>query len=232
MTRTPQILSAALAGGLALGTVGTAGASPVILGQQGGNVFEDANNNNAWQVGQNVTYRNADGNGFTTEDLNAGLFRLTADGVDIDAYCVDLFNTISVSADYHREDFLFIGQTRERIDALASNANVTNARTASAFQLALWEIVTDDALDLTAGDFVVNSNNSNARGVAARWLADITDGDWKPTDLEFTFLQSTQSQDLVAFGIGGPTPVPLPAAGWMLIAGIGALFAAKRRAAA
>jgi hypothetical protein len=28
---------------------------------------------------------------------------------------------------------------------------------------------------------------------------------------------------------GGPTPVPLPAAGWMMIAGLGAIFAAGRR---
>jgi hypothetical protein len=30
-------------------------------------------------------------------------------------------------------------------------------------------------------------------------------------------------------GDGGPAVVPLPAAGWLLIAGLGGLFAAKRR---
>lgn len=233
MTRTTRILSIALAGGLALGTVGTAAASTVTLAQQGGTVFQDANGNNAWQVGQNVTYRNEDGNGFTTQNLNAGVFRLTADGEDFLAYCVDLFNAINVSADYHRDDFLFTGQTRDRIDALASNATVTNSRTASAFQLALWEIVTDEDLNLAIGDFVVNNrNNNNPVTDATAWLTNITNGTWTATGVEFTFLQSDDSQNLVAFGLGGPTPIPLPAAGWMLIAGMGALFAAKRRAAA
>lgn len=208
----------------------TAGnAATVQVAQQGGTIFEDVNGANAWQVSQTIA-------GTVSGTFNAGLFRLKTtgpDGVDFDAFCVDLFNTISMPATYHKDDFLFSGQVRQRLNALVANGLplVVDSATASAFQLSLWEVITDTTLDLTAGDFRVTTNNSNARTLAAGWLDNITGADpvWKPGNVAFTFLQSDTNQDLLAIGLGGPTPVPLPAAGWMLLAGIGALAAAKRR---
>ena len=239
MSKTFPIRMLAAAAILGLGTAMTAEAATVTVGQQGNNVFRDSSNANAWQVGQSVTFRNEADTGFVNGNFGAGLFRLTADSTtDFLAFCVDLFDTLDLTppAAYHRDDFLYAGVTRQRIDALASNALslVTNSRTASAFQLALWEIITDSTLDLATGDFVSNAGNAaanNARSDAAVWLKNITHGLWAPTGYTFTFLKSDTNQDVVAFGLGGPTPVPLPAAGWLLLAGMGALVAAKRRSA-
>ena len=246
MTKTFSIKTLAATAIVCVGAATAADAATIIVSQQGGNVFQDSNNQNAWQVGQNVTYRNEADTGFETDTFGAGLFRLTADAtIDFWAFCVDLFDSLDLDppAAFHRDDFLFAGTTRQRIDALASNALglVTNSRTASAFQLSLWEIITDATLNLGEGNFVSNVANTdddtfntranNARSDAAQWLKNITDGVWTAKGTEFTFLQSDTNQDLLAFGLGAPTPVPLPAAGWMLLAGIGALVAAKRRSA-
>lgn len=213
-----------------------ANAATVNVAQQNtmpnGTIFQDAAGNNAWQVSQTIA-------GSVGGTFNTGLFRLKTtgpDGVDFDAFCVDLFNTISMPATYMQDDFLFSGQTRQRINALVTNALplVNNSASASAFQLALWEVITDDTLDLFDGNFRVTTNNSGARATAADWLTDITNGTWAPdNNTVFSFLKNETNQDLLVIGLGGPTPapVPLPAAGWLLLAGIGALAAAKRRAA-
>jgi hypothetical protein len=48
-------------------------------------------------------------------------------------------------------------------------------------------------------------------------------------DLKFTTANEKGLSNWIAFGSGEMTPVPLPAAGWMLLAGIGGLAALRRR---
>jgi hypothetical protein len=214
----------------AIATAMPAAASTVMVSQQGGNAFVDAGGQNGWSQTTNTNFGN----------FGAGLFRLKADDgsgpINFLAFCVDLVQNLNLPGTYERKDDLFTGTVRQNIDALLSNAFlstptlVVNAQTAAAFQIALWEIISDTTFDLAAGNFRM-SNNPSGRGLAVTWLANITNGTWKPTGATFTFLHSGTLQDVLAIGIGGPTPVPLPAGLWLMGAGVAGLIAMRRRAA-
>lgn len=76
---------------------------------------------------------------------------------------------------------------------------------AAAFQLALWEIVSDGhALDLSTGNFKATSSFSGAKAVAANWLTGLSD--WYGAEdtgytsqwYDFTTLTAGNSQDQLA----------------------------------
>lgn len=112
--------------------------------------------------------------------------------------------------------------------------DLTNATQSAGFQLALWEIVNE-----TAGSpYALGSGNFSAAGSAAAasyadsLLAGLSGA--VTQHYRLTFLQSTDpraadghySQNLVTV-----SPVPLPAAGLMLMAGLGGLGLMRRRRA-
>jgi hypothetical protein len=112
-----------------------------------------------------------------------------------------------------------------------------NANSAG-FQLALWDLVNDTDRNVTTGDFKVTSSNTAsdaAEDVANDLLGKIL-GWTQPNRVRLTFLESQDhlpapngdgvrdSQNLVAFA-----PVPVPAAGALLLAALAGLGLARRR---
>lgn len=222
-------LAAAIVCG-AIASAMPAAALTVTVSQQGSNAFVDAAGQNGWQQTVNTNFGN----------FGAGVFRLRADEgsgpVNFLAFCVDLVQNLNLPGTYERKDDLFTGPVRQNIDALLSNAFlstpslVTNSQSAAAFQIALWEIISDTTYDLSTGNFRM-TNNPSGRALANTWLANVANGTWMPTGATFTFLHSDKLQDVLAIGIGGPTPVPLPATLWLMGAGVAGLAAMRRRTA-
>ncbi|ARE39568.1 hypothetical protein RGUI_1427 [Rhodovulum sp. P5] len=142
------------------------------------------------------------------------------------AYCVDLANTISgnTSYTYEYDATLFTSDVVDNLDRLFTQhyADVVDSVTSAALQVLVWEMVYDTgALDLSSGAFVLNSGGAVAT-TASAWLSSLTNDSG---DYNLVFLESdTDSQDLVTID-----PVPVPAAGLLMLAGLGAFGAVAGR---
>jgi hypothetical protein len=113
-------------------------------------------------------------------------------------------------------------------------AALTSSTASAGFQVALWNAVydTDWSVSNNAGAFFQSDTASGVQAEAnAVLLAAENYSGRKKWNL--TFFESTQtnprSQNLVT---AAPAPVPLPAAGLMLITALGGLFVGRRRKAA
>ncbi|MGB3147376.1 MAG: VPLPA-CTERM sorting domain-containing protein [Paracoccaceae bacterium] len=120
--------------------------------------------------------------------------------------------------------------SQARLQALVDNAltMVRKGIQAKAFQLSVQEIVGDGAsvLDLTSGNFVAGRTNKKVRRLSDQWLAAIANGPWAPV------FPSTPSGGTTGTRVGGgtqnPSPVPVPAAGFLMVAGLAGLGALRR----
>lgn len=180
----------------------------------------------------------------------AGAFTMTntADAFDqFLAFCLDITSAIVNPGYYKETDTPFAGQdisgriadlqrlfdtgyqiVLDAIDGMASNKNVL----AAAFQVSAWEILYESGpYAAGSGDFAISGNASVIKE-ANRFLKSLGDeasGSW-----DLTFLQKTdkhgnpaaKGQNLVT---AAPSPIPLPAAGWLLLGGLVALGTAARR---
>ncbi|MEM6310991.1 MAG: VPLPA-CTERM sorting domain-containing protein [Pseudomonadota bacterium] len=167
--------------------------------------------------------------------VRAGGFHMTDNGVigDFIAFCVDLSQYLGNSVTYTMGSTLFANGVQSDIARLYSVAGdqVGDKLGSAAFQVALWEIVTDynasSVYDLDSGDFLTPQNgtgteyNSNVETLAEAFLTDLSNGD--PSEFRLTFFQSDTNQDLVT-----ASPVPLPASALFLGGGL-AVFAGLRR---
>ncbi len=116
------------------------------------------------------------------------------------------------------------GLSQHQQDSLARlwhgyRAAATTIDTSAAFQLAVWEIVHDDGLDVTAGAFTVNSWG-DPRDTAQSWLTAIANDASPAPALEFIVLHSPTVQDQILL-------VPTPASA--LLMGAATLLRAGRR---
>jgi hypothetical protein len=214
------ILSAALAASFSCSAA--FGATVTVDEQVAGNPF---GNGNLFQLVR-VDYVGSTG----PFNVNAGLFQLTGDGGfgDFASFCVELEQNLNLPADYEVPGNLAgtaaDGSVADLKRLFASSLDmVETAADAAGFQLAIWEVVYDDlaGADLTTGDFNVVSASVDALAAATSFLAAAA-ATPVGTNYDMTFLTSDDRQDLIV------APVPLPAAGLMLLGGLGG-FAAMRR---
>lgn len=206
--------------------VAPAGAATVNVTMQGKNAFQDANGQNAWY--QTASYSL---NGIN-RTAAAGLFRLSATGAngkvqDFLAFCLEPLETLTLPRD-HSVGSNLSAPILDRLGALMGNgfSLVTGATSAAAFQIAAWEIANEGngTLDLSRGAFRVTSATSAARNLAQTWLNGITSGQWTSSGA-VTILSAPGTQDLLT----DIAPVPVPAAGVLLLGGLAGLGALGRR---
>lgn len=117
---------------------------------------------------------------------------------------------------------------------------VNSAVTAAAFQVAVWEITHDKADGaLSLSSFGAGSNgfkvargsgaSASAYDQAQRWLNTIKTG--YTGFRQMTYLHNARYQDLITDVPlpATPQPIPVPAAGFLLVGGLGTLAALRRR---
>lgn len=164
------------------------------------------------------------------------------------AWCLDIDNPIRLNRDYDyvttaspfSNSFLAVGavdRVQSVFDANYSSVDTSNAVSAAAFQLALWDAAYDSGFDLTAGDFKAEGSGSDKVAInaaAAGYLSAASSylGDelWDLTFLEST--SSPQSQNLVTATLIPPPvipPVPVPASVVLMIGALGGLGGLRMR---
>ncbi|MCY4335654.1 MAG: VPLPA-CTERM sorting domain-containing protein [Litoreibacter sp.] len=200
--------------------------------QNSSNVFADANGANKWYVAMSFDVGNQSFN-----NVGAGAFRVTTEDEngflqDLLAFCLQPLEVLTLPKE-HKIENPFIGATSDAVQALAANAwdLVTDAKSAGAFQMAVWEITTEtNAYDIQSGTFKITSNGAGSNGaetLAQSWLDNITNGVWSAGSDDFMILTADGTQDLLTNTLA---PIPLPASGLLLLGGLaGAGAMAKRR---
>ena len=223
--KTFKILVAALA----LGTVtalSPASAATINVTKQGTNAFVDASGSNGWYQSTSYTL-----NG-TGRSAAAGMFRLTGTSTngavqDFLAFCLEPLETLTLPKD-HTVGTTLGSSVLDRLGALMSNAFtlVTGSQSAAAFQMAAWEIANESngSLDLAQGGFRITSAGTGTQSLAQSWLNLIGSGQWTSGG-NVTILSASGTQDLLT----NIAPVPVPAAGVMLLGGLAGLGALRRR---
>lgn len=218
-----MVLSVAMAAGVA----GAAQSATVQVTTQGGNAFLDSSNQNGWYQTASYTL-----NGIA-RTAAAGLFRLkeTTAGGTVTKFvgvCLEPLEWLTLPKAYDESSPLAY-LTKSRLGALVDNAMslVKNSQTAAAFQLAAWEIANEGKgqLDLNGGAFKLSAAQANTKALAQSWLDAISNGDWK-LNSQVMILSAPGTQDLVTDL--PPAPVPVPAAGLLLLGGLGSIAAARR----
>ncbi|MGL4279926.1 MAG: VPLPA-CTERM sorting domain-containing protein [Albidovulum sp.] len=221
-----KIILATLAIGAATAMT-PASAATVNVTKQGSNAFVDANGQNGWW--QSVSYNL---NGTTRSGVGAGLFRLKATDAngkvqDFLAFCLEPLAWLTLPKD-HTVGSTLSAPILDRLGALMSNAFslVTGASSAAAFQMAAWEIANESGTGLVLGNGAFKMTNANAtsQNLAQSWLNSIASGSWTSSG-RVTILSAPGTQDLLT----NIAPVPVPAAGVMLLGGLAGLGALRRR---
>ena len=120
-------------------------------------------------------------------------------------------------------------------DANFATLDASDGYEAAGFQLALWDALYDDDWAAGSGTFAATADSGGSiLGLADDYLGNAANymANNGPRLFNMTFWESTpgvngiKHQNLVSVA-----PVPLPAAGWLMIAGVGGLAALRRRKA-
>ena len=166
------------------------------------------------------------------------------------AFCIDLLTNLSSPANYDIGVTSLSGDQQVRVGSFfGANYNQTfvndvlggDVVQGAAFQLGLWETVYDDNYDLTSGDFTGSAvGNNAAQNTAINSLASSFVAAANPLNGAslgiVTYFQANpadSTQDLATGGdLSGVVPIPVPAAGVLLLAALGGLGIAGRRKSA
>lgn len=212
-------------------------AATVDVSAQHSSVFGDASGADKWYVG--VSYTNGTEK---RENVGAGVFRLNAafEGAEKSAFlafCLSPFEWLRLPLQYTVGtdlNAMVVGRLATLVNV--AWAKIADRDTAAAFQLAVWEIVSesgDNSLSIADGLFRVTAINSNTAGKYAQsWLDDVQSGNFKAALDQITIFSADKTQDLLTGGLP-PAPVPLPGAiGLLLMALLALGGAAKARVCA
>lgn len=195
----------------------------------------------------NSALKNTDETYGRTATASAGMFRLTATGADrakrdFLAFCLSPFTRLDLSVkSYVYDSKLFPKAVVKNLSALANGAwkdMQMHGTAAGAFQLAVWEIIseTQKPFSLSDGNFHVvlppsiaqaNIKVVNAQEIANKWLMQLGSGSFRSDPKSIEMLSADATQDLLTNDL--PAPVPLPGSLGFLAVGLAAL-AAKSRA--
>lgn len=192
--------------------------------------YYDADGQNGWVENVVINWEKGTFNTF------AGMFRLTADVAgtkqNILAWCTELDTRLNLPRVYSYGADMS-SSVRKNLDTLFANAKtlVTNKTTAAAYQLSVWEMLYDTDYSLDTGAFTAAATkNAGVAALANTWLSNIANSVWAyDADNRATYLKAGGSQDVQT---DLPAPVPVPAAGLMLMGGLAGLGALRRRSAA
>jgi len=167
--------------------------------------------------------------------VSAGAFALNADSLgDFAAWCLDLATTMTPGKNYTVTDSPFsgnslsekvIGNIQKLFNTAYAALDLNENAESAGFQLALWELVyeTGNKFDVSKGKFKASGDTAAVN--FANGLLKGLDGD-ATQNYEMTFLQSKHSQNLVTANVA---PIPLPAAGFLMLGALGGLGLAARK---
>lgn len=163
-----------------------------------------------------------------------GGFAVTgSDGIGaITAFCVDLMQYLILPTRYTTSDApatfptTRVSMLERLFETGYKGLDLTDNAKSAGFQLAVWEIAFESgsSYDINSGNF--KSNWSSSGNEAAAFAQTLLNGLSGPITQNYalSFYLSDSRQDLVSV-----SAVPVPAAGWLMIAGLGGLAALRRR---
>jgi len=168
------------------------------------------------------------------------------------AWCFDLVHSVRLGAEYdykltsnpYSNSFLADGavlRVSQLVNANYDTLDPFDKVEAAGFQLAVWEAAYDDDFDLGNGDFKAKGVGSDRKDIDAQAKTFLDNGaaftgadTWKVLFLESE--ETKVSQNLLTAtrlsgnnGGGTMSPIPLPAAGFLMLAGLGGLGLLRRR---
>lgn len=180
-----------------------------------------------------------------TQNYYVGNYNLQiqAPAASFQGYCVDPFQYASSSYLAYQKSTLssFLAGSAQKLADVTSLFNhayagtIGNATKAAGFQLALWEVFSDDRNLATGNVYKTSKTNAAVVTEAGGLLASLSSATWTTAaaNYDLTMFSNGQAQDfLVAAPALGPstTPVPEPESVALMLAGLGLLgFATRKR---